>query len=101
MSCNRGNINYKCLEPRFISSVHDHAYADQLSCIRLYSRYFCSGLQVCIRLFTLSSQGHDHCKLLYSDHSNNWVSISIFLDQNQYSVFLSQFQYKILMNQYS
>ena len=25
---------------------------------------FCSGLQVCIRLFTLSSQGH--CKLLYS-----------------------------------
>ena len=38
--------------------------------------YFCSGLQVCIRLFTFSSQ--DHCNLLYSDHSNNWVSISIF-----------------------
>ena len=55
-------------------------------------------LQVCIRLFTFSSQ--DHCNLLYSDHSKLGL-YQYFWGQNQYSVFLSQFQYKILMNQYS
>ena len=41
----------------------------------LVSNSIVDTLQVCIRLFTFSSQGH--CNLLYSDHSNDWVAISI------------------------